>query len=49
MPDLGPGYVISHINRSCTVLPTSSSGFRRIPPFGEYREDPLSRFYEKRL
>jgi len=25
------------------------SGFRRIPPFGEYREDPLSRFYEKRL
>ena len=26
-----------------------SSGFRRIPPFGEYREDPLSYFYEKRL
>ena len=24
-------------------------GFRRIPPFGEYREDPLSRFYEKGL
>jgi len=24
-------------------------GFRRIPPFGEYQEDPLSRFYEKRL
>jgi GNAT superfamily N-acetyltransferase len=24
-------------------------GFRRIPPFGEYREDPLSRFYEKRI
>jgi GNAT superfamily N-acetyltransferase len=24
-------------------------GFRPIPPFGEYREDPLSRFYEKRL
>jgi len=24
-------------------------GFRLIPPFGEYREDPLSRFYEKRL
>ena len=21
-------------------------GFRRIPPFGEYKEDPLSRFYE---
>jgi ribosomal protein S18 acetylase RimI-like enzyme len=24
-------------------------GFRHIPPFGEYREDPLSWFYEKRL
>lgn len=26
-----------------------SLGFRRIPPFGAYREDPLSRFYERRL
>ena len=24
-------------------------GFRPIPPFGEYREDPLSRCYEKQL
>ena len=24
-------------------------GFRRIPPFAEYREDPLSRFYEKHI
>ena len=24
-------------------------GFRRISPFGEYREDPLSRFYEKQI
>lgn len=24
-------------------------GFQRIPPFGEYREDPLSRFYEKQI
>ena len=24
-------------------------GFRRIPPFGAYQEDPLSVFYEKRL
>jgi putative acetyltransferase len=24
-------------------------GFRRIPPFGPYREDPLSRCYEKSL
>jgi len=26
-----------------------SMGFRIVPPFGEYRDDPLSRFYEKRL
>jgi putative acetyltransferase len=25
------------------------SGFQRIPPFGEYKEDPLSLFFEKRL
>jgi GNAT superfamily N-acetyltransferase len=25
------------------------SGFRRIPPFGDYREDPVSLCYEKRL
>jgi ribosomal protein S18 acetylase RimI-like enzyme len=24
-------------------------GFRRIPPFAPYREDPLSRYYEKTL
>ena len=24
-------------------------GFQRIPPFGEYQEDPLSRFYEKHI
>jgi len=24
-------------------------GFRSIPPFGEYREDPLSKFYEKHI
>ena len=24
-------------------------GYRRIPPFGDYREDPLSVFFEKRL
>jgi len=24
-------------------------GFRSIPPFGEYKPDPLSRFYEKRI
>lgn len=25
------------------------TGFQRIPPFGEYREDPLSVFFEKRI
>lgn len=24
-------------------------GFRSIPPFGEYKPDPLSRFYEKQI
>ena len=24
-------------------------GFQQIPPFGTYKEDPLSRFYEKRI
>lgn len=24
-------------------------GFQSIPPFGEYKDDPLSRFYEKRI
>ena len=24
-------------------------GFYRVPPFGEYREDPLSIFFEKRI
>lgn len=24
-------------------------GFRQIPPFGEYKADPLSLFYEKRI
>ncbi len=25
------------------------AGFKRIPPFGEYKDDPLSRYYEKRI
>jgi GNAT superfamily N-acetyltransferase len=24
-------------------------GFEQIPPFGQYKDDPLSRFYEKQL
>ncbi len=26
-----------------------SVGFQAIPPFGAYKEDPLSRFYELRV
>ncbi len=25
------------------------AGFQSIPPFGEYRDDPVSKFYEKRI
>ena len=25
------------------------AGFQSIPPFGDYKLDPLSRFYEKRI
>ena len=25
------------------------AGFQSIPPFGEYRDDPLSKFYEERI
>lgn len=25
------------------------AGFRSVPPFGEYEEDPLSKFYEKQI
>ena len=25
------------------------AGFRSIPPFGDYKPDPLSRFYEKKI
>jgi hypothetical protein len=42
LPDLGPGYGLSHINRSCTVLQTSSSGFRRILGSGTSRGCRLS-------
>ena len=26
-----------------------AAGFQKIPPFGGYKDDPLSRFYEKRI
>ena len=37
------------IHQGAAIALYEGSGFRPIPPFGAYREDPLSRFYEKRL
>ena len=37
------------IHQMAAIRLYERSGFRRIPSFGDYREDPLSRFYEKRL
>jgi hypothetical protein len=42
LPDLGPGYGLSHINRSCTVLQTSNPGFRQILGSGTSRGCVLS-------
>jgi len=35
------------IHQQAAIRLYESIGFQRIPPFGEYKEDPLSRFYEK--
>ncbi|RPJ22546.1 MAG: GNAT family N-acetyltransferase, partial [Chloroflexi bacterium] len=37
------------IHQHAAISLYEQMGFQRIPPFGEYREDPLSRFYEKRI
>ena len=37
------------IHQEAAIRLYEGMGFRPIPPFGEYRADPLSRFYEKRL
>jgi putative acetyltransferase len=36
-------------HQSAAIKLYERSGYRRIPPFADYREDPLSRCYEKRL
>jgi putative acetyltransferase len=45
-----------HVLRLETGIPQKAAialyeglGFQQIPPFGDYKEDPLSRFYEKRI
>jgi GNAT superfamily N-acetyltransferase len=37
------------IHQHAAIALYEQIGFRRIPPFGSYTDDPLSRFYEKRL
>jgi putative acetyltransferase len=37
------------IHQKEAIVLYEGMGFQRIPPFGEYREDPNSRFYEKRI
>jgi GNAT superfamily N-acetyltransferase len=37
------------IHQTAAIHLYEGVGFQRIPPFGEYVEDPLSRFYEKRI
>jgi putative acetyltransferase len=37
------------IHQAAAIRLYEREGFQRIPPFGDYREDPLSLFYEKRI
>ena len=37
------------IHQHAAIALYEQAGFRRIPPFGTYRDDPVSRCYEKRI
>jgi putative acetyltransferase len=37
------------IHQAAAIRLYEQAGFRRIPPFGEYIDDPLSLFYQKRI
>ena len=37
------------IHQTAAISLYEGVGFQRIPPFGVYQEDPLSRFYEKQI
>jgi len=37
------------IHQTAAISLYERVGFQRIPPFGAYQDDPLSRFYEKRI
>jgi ribosomal protein S18 acetylase RimI-like enzyme len=59
MLDRLAGHVRSHgvsllrletgIHQTAAIRLYERGGFRSIPPFGDYKEDPLSRFYEMRI
>ncbi len=37
------------VHQAAAIRCYEHAGFQRIPPFGDYKEDPLSLFYEKRI
>ena len=37
------------IHQHAAIALYERAGFRSVPPFGEYKPDPLSRFYEKQI
>lgn len=37
------------IHQTAAIRLYERAGFQSIPPFGEYKPDPLSRYYEKRI
>jgi len=37
------------IHQQAAIRLYEQAGFRTIPPFGAYKDDPLNRFYEKRI
>jgi putative acetyltransferase len=37
------------IHQTAAIGLYERAGFQSVPPFGEYKPDPLSRFYEKRI
>ena len=47
--DVGMLRLETGIHQHAAIRLYEREGFRRIPPFGPYREDPVSRCYEKRI
>ena len=37
------------VHQAAAIRLYERMGFQRIPPFGDYKKDPLSLFYEKRI